>query len=182
MGLETVEIVMDLEDEFKIHFDDYELEKAQTIGQTVDLVVRMLNSSPRPAQVPHCASARVFYQVRRELISECGVPMNSVRPDSRLCELVPPGPQRAPWRDIARRCGLPKPSFNPLKPFSHPFPGRRVTLRRLIRNGSLARFYKSDGTVNVAVVSRQVFEIVARQAGVSREKLLPETRYYPDLF
>ncbi|HEX4796356.1 MAG TPA: hypothetical protein VH370_21385 [Humisphaera sp.] len=180
MGLDTVAIIMAVEDEFAISIADKDAEKAQTIGQTIDLIVSMLNSGPRP-DPSHCASARTFYHVRRELVSEYGIAREAIRPDSLVGQLILPGPHRRVWRDIARRCGLPIPRFNPLKPLAPRFPKAKTTLRQLIESRSLVRYFHMDGSVNVEAVTRRVHQIVGEQTGVSQDKLGPGTHYIDDL-
>src|SRR5947208_1759563 len=148
MGLDTVELVMELEDEFEIRIADSDAEMTQTVGQTIDLIISMLRSGPRP-DLSYCESARTFYQVRRELVAQCGVDRDAIRPNSSIGQLIPRGPQRREWPDIARRCGLPIPWFNPLKPTSPQFPRAKTTLRQLIQSGSRARYFFPDGSVNI---------------------------------
>src|SRR5437763_15243690 len=128
MGLDSVELVMELEDAFGVSIPDDDAEKAQTVGQTVLLIVDLLSRSRGP-DPSYCASARAFYQLRRELVAHCGIARKVIRPDSRVGELVPSGPRRNAWADIARRCGLPKPRLNPIRPFSPRFPRANTTFR-----------------------------------------------------
>ena len=44
-SLDTVELVMELEDEFDMNIPDDEAEKLQTVGQAIDFIQQQLNGS-----------------------------------------------------------------------------------------------------------------------------------------
>jgi acyl carrier protein len=50
MGLETIELVMEIEDEFGIQIPDEEAERLQTVGQLEQYVVSKTSSDPRETQ------------------------------------------------------------------------------------------------------------------------------------
>lgn len=111
MGLDTVELVMDLEDEFGISIPDEEAERIQTVGQTVDYIVSVLAGRSCPA-LGICPSARQFYALRRGLGTTFGVPREQARPAAEIGELIPAGPARAGWGKFARELNLPHPPFS----------------------------------------------------------------------
>jgi acyl carrier protein len=45
-SLDTVELVMEFEDEFEMSIPDEEAEKIQTVGMAIDYIMTHLNSSP----------------------------------------------------------------------------------------------------------------------------------------
>src|SRR6476661_8919685 len=106
MGLDTTEMIMDIEDEFAIGIADSDVSRLETVGQLFDQVVLQLHRNPARKTMP-CASARCFYDVRRVLGSDRAVRPLRVRPDSTLEELVPPDDRRDVVKRLTRRLNLP---------------------------------------------------------------------------
>ena len=63
MGMDSVELVMAIEEEFGVDFASDDLAEIFTVGQTYDFLRKALGSTP-PA---HCITQRIFYRVRRAL-------------------------------------------------------------------------------------------------------------------
>lgn len=93
MGLDTVELVIDVEDEFGIKIDDEDAPNILTVGALVRYVARKkglrVQEVRQPDPLPYCASARAFYSLRRLLMSEFGAARHSIRPKQRVFEHVP---------------------------------------------------------------------------------------------
>jgi acyl carrier protein len=98
MGLEGVEIVMAIEEEFKIAITDAEAAAADTVGKVVDLVLARLRQN---ADEP-CPSQRGFYVIRKQLMGQLGLPRSVVKPDTRLEDLIPDEDRRQIWRNLIR--------------------------------------------------------------------------------
>src|SRR6187399_3091943 len=98
MGLDTTEMIVDIEDEFAISIDDRDASSIETVGQLFDHVVQSLHRNPARKVTP-CASAHCFYKVSRALRADRGVRPVRVRPDTTLEELA--GPDRR--GDVAKR-------------------------------------------------------------------------------
>ena len=75
MGLESIELVLNLEREFATRLDEVELASIATVGELYDLLLQSQNLR-RPTT---CFTARLFYQLRRGLI-KMGWSRASVRP------------------------------------------------------------------------------------------------------
>jgi len=177
MGLDTVELVMELEDEFEISIPDADAEKLETLGQTFDYILSRL----RDRQELVCPSARAFYKVRRELMTTCGIPREAIQPDSQIGDLLPDDSQRRKWKQVARQTGLPVPPFDPLHPLTARFPPERSTLRALIRAQGPARYIRNRGTIDPNAIWERIREIVSEQLGVHMSDLHRETHYIKDL-
>src|SRR6185369_13593010 len=104
MGLDAVELVMAIEDEFDIAVPDAVAAEMATIGQTVQKIVELLRPMRAPASGA-CGSARSFYRLRRELIERFGVPRGTITLDTPIGMLVPPSADRE-WPRIADAAGL----------------------------------------------------------------------------
>jgi hypothetical protein len=66
MGLEIVQIVLSLEEEFDIRIPDKMVEMMMTVGHTSQEIVELLKQKEKPAGI--CFQARSFYRLRRELV------------------------------------------------------------------------------------------------------------------
>ncbi len=93
MGLDSVELVMAIEEEFGIEIPDAEAEKITTVGEMYDFLRKTLRSTP-PV---HCITQRMFYKVRKAIIENYGVPKRSITLDSTLKDLVPQHELKDAW-------------------------------------------------------------------------------------
>ncbi len=81
MGLDSVELVMDVEDRFGIRLADHECSRVRTVADLAALVIARL---PRGTEV--CPSAQAFYRVRRLLLWHKPLARSAIRPSTRLEE------------------------------------------------------------------------------------------------
>jgi acyl carrier protein len=103
MGLDSVELVMRIEEAFKIEIHDRDAEKIQTVGDLCDYVLIRLDVCGETAS--RCLSALAFFRFRRELISCFRIPRRAVRPESPLNSLIPAINRRAEWRRLEKSLG-----------------------------------------------------------------------------
>lgn len=108
MGLDTVELVMEMEETFGITIPDKEAERIQTVGQAYRYILAHLGEPPLPQ--PGCLSAATFYRLRRQLMGSLRVERNRIRPDSALDDLIPEPDRQTAWRQLEEGLGwrLPK--------------------------------------------------------------------------
>lgn len=59
MGLESVELVMNLEDEFDVVIPDTDAEQVLTVGQCYDLLLRLIRNNPE-SELAHRPDLEVF--------------------------------------------------------------------------------------------------------------------------
>ncbi len=96
MGLDGVELVMAIEEEFKIAISDAEASESDTVGKIVHLVhARLRHIAEEP-----CPSQHGFYVVRKQLMECVGLPRSAVKPDSKLEDLIPPEGRRLTWQNV----------------------------------------------------------------------------------
>jgi len=91
-SLEDVEIVIRMEERFGFSLPDKEIEKLQTVAQTVRYLrqrerAQSFTLRQRPTDV--CQSAFVFHELRRLILVRGGVPRTDIRLDTRLGDLIP---------------------------------------------------------------------------------------------
>jgi hypothetical protein len=188
MGLDGVELVMELENEFGITIPDSEASRITTVGQTVSYIVRLLWDQ-RPREPWVCPSSRLFYQLRDSLGAIYGIARSAVRPSVRIGDLVTSRMGRGEWNDVAATSGLRREGSRWLHPFAPRFPPPEMTVRDLIHTraappklgGPTWLFFKQDGSVNEPIVYEYVVRLVCEQLGVSRSRVGRDTHYVNDL-
>ena len=109
MGLDTVELVMRMEETFGIVIDDIDAEKIGTVGQAYRYILNRVRLSP---DAP-CQSAAAFYRLRRALVVRTGADRRSIRPSSRLDDFLPATGRREAWLGLGDELGfaMPRPSL-----------------------------------------------------------------------
>jgi len=109
LGLETVAIVMQVEDEFNVFIPDDVTPQLRTVG---DLHQFLLQQKARPIVTSGaCPSSFVFYRIRRSLMKHFHVARRAVRPDTRLDQLLPQSQRRIAWTKLASALKLPLPDL-----------------------------------------------------------------------
>ena len=182
MGLDIVELVMDIEDAFGIPIDDQEFSRCETFGQLYDQVLRALQRLPGAAATS-CVSARCFYRLRRELLADRAVPASRVRPDSYFAELVPPGQRENVYKRLSRKLGLPRPpsQFVARTGTHQPRPDLRVwDLVALYVHHVPDRFI-AMGRVDEAAVWRTLSDIILKVSPGDPARITRQARLVKDL-
>jgi acyl carrier protein len=105
MGLDTVELVMEMEETFDITIDDLDAEKIGTVGQAY----RYILSRVRLSRDAPCQSASAFYRIRRGLMARTGADRRSIRPASRLADFLPAVGRREAWLGLGDELGVAMP-------------------------------------------------------------------------
>lgn len=96
MGLDAVELVIEVEDRFNVKLPDSECARVRTVA---DLAALVISRVPRPSGI--CPTAHTFFELRRQMVTGAGVERPHVRPSTRLETLYPSG-LRQPWRRLRR--------------------------------------------------------------------------------
>jgi acyl carrier protein len=116
MGLDTVEIVLRIEETFGVDLPDDELGSVSTVGDLYKLLLSRLDGSYA------CLSSRAFYRVRRSMVTVLGVPRRSIRPSTELQPLLGNRRSVERWRQVESLAALQFPRLE------HPRWFRRATL------------------------------------------------------
>jgi acyl carrier protein len=114
MGLDSVEIVMDVEDHFGISIQDAEAERVRTVGDLVALVRARIFA----AQREYCPSLPAFLTLRRTTRALLGDDSLRFRPRDTVASVLGPSQRRALWKRLSEMLG------------ARPRPLRRPTLLR----------------------------------------------------
>ena len=129
MGLDIVELIMAVEEDFGIELPDDEAVNLVTPALLTEYVLTRVELAGQSV----CLSRKAFYALRRVLMKEFGCPRVLVKPDTPLEALVPRLNRRDVWRRMqaalqAKRWpGLIRPRWMPVILFTV-FAGVMVTL------------------------------------------------------
>ena len=100
MGLDGVELIMEVEDEFKISIDDESAQKMRTVGDMAAYVSAKLGY-PIPQEGPlPCLTSKTFYALRRAFIAALSIKRSQFEPAAKLNELVPSAARPDLWRAL----------------------------------------------------------------------------------
>jgi acyl carrier protein len=163
MGLEIVELVMNIEDEFNIELSESEAAVAYeaTVRDLSDVVAARLGES-----VNECTPDEFLRAFSAAGAVEKGIAADKVTAHSTLRELFPRRDREALWGRVQSRLAR-----EGLRLFK--FSNRRRTVGDVAR--AMSRMDADD-------VARRVRELVAEQAGKSAETISPDDRlskYFP---
>jgi len=92
MGLDTVELVLAIEEEFGLTIDDKDAERLTTPGQVADYVM----SRVRARTGDPCTSQAGFYRLRAALTTAFGIPRRELKPQTSLVAVMA-GNTRRKW-------------------------------------------------------------------------------------
>lgn len=95
MGLDGVELVMAVEEEFGVQISDADAAGMMTPRHVIDHIARLLHSGQG-----RCTSRAGFYQLRRACINALGIARDQIRPDTQLAALLPAGNIQNAWTQL----------------------------------------------------------------------------------
>ncbi len=96
MGLELVELVMEVEETFGIIVSDEAAPQLQTVGQLHGYILECR----RQTQQHRCPTGHVCRDVRRVLTETTSVPRQAIRPSTELKTILPPRIRRRVWKRL----------------------------------------------------------------------------------
>jgi hypothetical protein len=131
MGLDSVELVMAIEEEFGLDIPDHDAEKMITVGDVYEwLRFRLSTADPRA-----CLTQRVFYKLRRALIENYNVSRHTIAPDTRLTELLPLSVVEEGWPFLQMFIDLKTPPFKVANEFlGFRLSEQSLTMRELVQS------------------------------------------------
>lgn len=101
MGLDSVELLFEIEEKFGIEISDLEAEKIYTVGDFADTVYRKMKTIPNQK----CLTQVVFYRIRQALVNMRNV-RDSISPDSKISELLVTENIQAEWEKLQHEVQL----------------------------------------------------------------------------
>ncbi|MCC7339101.1 MAG: hypothetical protein IT422_28740 [Pirellulaceae bacterium] len=103
MGLDTVELVMDIEEAFDISIPDDRASQMLTVGDVYEFILEKTNDSTLSSKT--CLTAATFYELRTILLS-AGIKNTDIRPRTRIDRVFPLLGRRSNWKTLSSKMGL----------------------------------------------------------------------------
>jgi hypothetical protein len=100
MGLDSVEIVLRIEETFGVDLPDDAISSIRTVGELYTLLLSKLDGGYA------CLSSRAFYRVRRAMMEVLGVKRQLIRPSTELEHILPRNSRIPDWKRIQKQSGL----------------------------------------------------------------------------
>ena len=97
MGLDVVELVMNIEDGFKIEISDEEACQAITVGKMYQCVLDKVKVS----NAGQCSSQKAFYLLRKTLVGNLNIERKTITPKTTTDLLFPEIKRRELWERIS---------------------------------------------------------------------------------
>jgi hypothetical protein len=101
MGLDIVELVMDVEDAFGIPIPDDVAASLTTPRAVIEWIYARLPKD----EGPRCLSQRAFYDIRNALVRESGLSRSQLRPETELFSVLPQSGAQRVWADVGESLG-----------------------------------------------------------------------------
>ena len=108
MGLEIVEMVMEIEEAFDLSTPDQDAERIHNPREVIDYVMAHLR-----VREDSCLTQTAFYRLRRAAVSCLAVPRSAVRPAAPWNDLLPRWRRRRAWNQFVSGCGMALPRPRP---------------------------------------------------------------------
>lgn len=102
MGLDSVELVVAIEESFGIEIPDDEAARIRTVGDLYDSIVSKLHGEA----ATHCLTSEAFYRTRRGFVDVLKVARRSIRPSTPVAPLFPRASRREDWSHVQIAAGL----------------------------------------------------------------------------
>jgi len=111
MGLDGIELVMAVEEEFGISISDSEAELFFTPRDLIDHVSKKVNATSSDSAVTCvdlkcCRPQKAFYRIRRAIVKVTKVKRGSIKPSTDLLSVFPAKRCSRSWRDFKGEIGL----------------------------------------------------------------------------
>ncbi len=96
MGLDSVELLIDIENAFQISISDQEAENTGTVGELYNLIINKIDYSKHNK----CNSQVMFYKLRQVLSYHCQFDKNKITPKTKLEDLFDEKSIKLKWKNI----------------------------------------------------------------------------------
>ncbi|AZQ44183.1 acyl carrier protein [Nonlabens ponticola] len=194
MGLDSVELLMSVEDKFGIRIEDSEAEKIYTVQNFVDCVYSKIITNPNEK----CLTQIVFYRIRKAF-RNLNLTEKEIKPETKISELLTQTELKENWHLLKTEIGLDLPElvaldFNPelgshvkifgIKTIKRTTPVSSGTLRELV-DWTIAlnqeKLIDIEKITDKYVVERIVIGIINKNLGIPISEIKLEHSITNDL-
>jgi acyl carrier protein len=178
-GLDGVELIIAIEEEFGIEIPNRDAEKMTTVGEAYQFI-RIKLSGRTPAE---CLSQRLFYKLRKSLIKVLGLRRHEIYPDTRLGEIMDLQDLEEGWPYVELCTELNLPDLKmPTRFFAWRREDRMLTMRQLV--GAMVAI-NGDKLFEEANDDDKIWSrlksVILRQLNVDPSEVRPEASFARDL-
>ncbi len=181
MGLEGIELLMEVEERFNTSISDSTAEQIETIGDLHSFLMKRIEQRFSDT----CPSTRWFYIIRKMLVNEFGIERSLVRPSAFLQSLVCADNRHKFWRQIKSTIAPKIPNLKRskwLQWYGDVFPENCSTVGQLIQHCvNVNRITGEFGSDDSNAVYKILCDLVSNVADVDSSLLKPETSFVNDL-
>lgn len=93
MGLDSVELLVDIENKFQIKFTDYEAEKINTVGDFYKAILNKIELKPQT----ECNSQKLFYRLRQMFSIYTDISPKEIYPTTELSKIISKNNRKETW-------------------------------------------------------------------------------------
>lgn len=178
-GLEGVELILAIEEEFGLEIPNRDAERIATVGEAYEYIrEKLANSSPE-----QCVSQRLFYKLRSSLIKVLGLRRQSLFPATRLGEIMDQQELEEGWPYVELCAELNLPDFKmPQRFFGWQQEDRMLTLKEVV---AAMVALNADKLFANAEREDQIWTrldgVITRQLNVLPHSIKPEMSFSRDL-
>lgn len=178
-GLDGVELVLALEEEFGVDIKNHHAENILTVGE----MFAYLKSRLRETPADECMTQRIFYQLRRALIANYNLDRRAITPESKLIDLLTEDELASGWPYLKLFIDLKTPSFKVANELLgiHLW-DRDVTMRQLV--GALISLNSEKLFAEVDSedkIWRRLVDVIVTQTNVNRAEVTMQASFTRDL-
>jgi acyl carrier protein len=107
MGLDIVEVVLEIERAFEVRLVDDDYQRCATVGGMRDVIVEKLRATGRVAsRLSPCLSTAAFCKMRQALISVSSLDRRRIHPSAGVAGLIDVSIRRRVWRQWQQALGM----------------------------------------------------------------------------
>jgi acyl carrier protein len=179
VGLDSVELILAIEEEFGVAIPDGDAEKMMTVGD----VFAWLKSCIGSVAPGTCLTQSVFYKLRRALVENYRLERNAITPETKLTDFLSVREIEEGWPFLQMFIEVNPPPFaiaNKIVGFrlsKEPLTMRQLVDALLVVNGELL----NSGRDSEEKIWRRLVEVFSRQLNVLNEDVKPEASITRDL-
>jgi acyl carrier protein len=174
MGLDSVELVMAIEEEFGLEIPDKAAERMYTVGD----VYTYIKDRIATAQPGACLTQRTFYKIRKTLIEHFGIERQSVDLNTRLGDLISKQELEEAWPFLGLMIGENPPPFERVR--SSWFTESKESADQYTVRDLVEEFVRANANESAKEkdeeqeIWRRLVDVFVRQVNVTRAEVVPE--------
>lgn len=116
MGLDSVELIIEVEDTLGIEISNLEAEKINTVQDFYDCAWKHVSN--KKLAIEKCYTHSVFYKIRQAIVENIKVDKKSITPKTKMEDIIPFENRRQIWKQLEDTLQLTLPQLELRKPYN----------------------------------------------------------------